>query len=235
MPQQKKNILITRRLSGLQRDFARSLGLNPIEKPALKFEFTFDHDHVLKMIEANPKASWVFTSKNGVRALEQLLNEGLKTPTGTHRFAVGSKTRQALHKLRLDAKIPGQHDGYHLAELIISEPVDTIIHFHGNLSRKEMRNKLVEHGIEVIDQEVYQTIIQPVTLPDEPVKAILFYSPSAVKGFKEGHGFKQPLPPLFAIGKTTAAALKSETGQSISVAEKPSTKALLQMVSARLF
>jgi uroporphyrinogen-III synthase len=72
-------------------------------------------------------------------------------------------------------------------------------------------------------------------MPPDPVEAILFYSPSAVRGFKQGQGFGEPLPPLFAIGPTTAKALEKETEQPVRIADKPDTKMLLQTVSTYIY
>src|SRR5699024_6605808 len=101
----------------------------------------------------------------------------------TQLFAVGAKTREALRELGLDAKIPGIQDGEHLGELITrEEKTHSVIHFHGNLSREDMSSRLIQAGIEVIRLEVYETIIKPVSMPDKPVSAALFCSPSAVRG-----------------------------------------------------
>lgn len=236
MRQHKQNILLTRALDGQQREYARILGLNPIEKPALEFEFPSYWDRVLRVINEHSKSDWVFTSVNAVKALEEMMRAGLQVRPEVQIFAVGSKTREALRELGLEAKIPFQQDGAHLAGLIIEEgKIDSVIYFHGNISRDEMTDALVEAGIEVIEVEVYTTNILPVQLPGVSVEAILFYSPSAVEGFRRGQGFGQPLPPLFAIGPTTAAALEEQTDQQIQVAEKPDTRMLLQAVSTYLF
>ena len=236
MRQQKKNILVTRPFDGQQQEYARILGLQTIERPALEFEFPTYWDRVLAVINEHLKSDWVFTSTNGVKALAALMKSGLQVRPEVKIFAVGSKTQEALEDLGLEAKIPFQQDGKHLAELIAEEgKIDSVIYFHGNLSRGEMTETLVEEGIEVIEVEVYKTHICPVNMPEEPMDGILFYSPSAVEGFKRGHGFEDQLPPLFAIGPTTAEALEEETNQEVYVANRPDTKVLLQMVSTHLF
>lgn len=236
MRQHKQNILITRPLDGQQREHARILGLMPVERPALEFEFPQYWDRVLAVINEHPKSDWVFTSTNGVKALEVMMRSGLQVRPEVQIFAVGSKTQEALEELDLEAKIPFQQDGAHLAELIIEEgKIDSVIYFHGNLSRDEMTVALVEEDIEVIEVEVYKTTINPVELPAEPVEAILFYSPSAVEGFKQGQGFEGELPQLFAIGATTAEALEEQIDQQIIIADRPDTKVLLQAVSTHLF
>lgn len=236
MRQDKRNILVTRTLSAQQREYARILGLEPIIEPALDFNFPDYWDSVLKVITENPKSDWIFTSSNGVKALEELMKAGLQVRPETQLFAVGSKTQQALQELGLDAKIPRTEDSKHLAELIIQEgKINSVIYFHGNLSRDEMTNKLEDDGIEVIELEVYETIINPVYMPNKPVSGILFYSPSAVVGFARGTGFEDELPPLFAIGPTTAKALKEHTDQPVEIAKQPDTEVLLRTTADYIF
>lgn len=236
MRHDKRNILITRPLTGQQIEYARILGLRPIMAPALEFQFPAYWDDVLKVINNHPKSEWVFTSRNGVKALEALLEAGLQVRPETKLFAVGTRTRKALETLGLEAKSPGVQDAKHLAQLISSEgKIESVIHFHGNLSRNELTDSLAAGGIEVVEVEVYETIINEVHLPEEPVDAILFYSPSAVEGFKRGAGFEGELPALFAIGPTTASALKAETARPVEVADEPATETLLQHVSRYLF
>lgn len=236
MRQDKRNILVTRPLSGQQLEYARILGLEPIIESALDFEFPDYWDGVLKVINEHPKSDWMFTSANGVKALKKLMRNGLQVRPEVQIFAVGSKTKEALEALGLEAKVPRTQDGSHLADLIIEEgKINSVIYFHGNLSRGEVTEKLRSQDIEVIEIEVYQTKIKPVSLPENPVEAVLFYSPSAVQGFKKGQGFNGDLPSLFAIGPTTAEALRKETDQGVEIADSPDTKELLKTVADYLF
>lgn len=236
MRQHKRNILVTRPLSGQQLEYARILGLEPIIKPALEFEFPEYWDTVLKVINEHRKSDWIFTSVNGVNAIKQMMKNGFQVRPEVQLFAVGSKTQEALQDLGLEAKIPHSQDAEHLADLIIEEgKIDSVIYFHGNLSRDEMPEKLRAKDIEVVKVEVYKTTINPVYLPEEPVDGILFYSPSAVEGFKAGEGFNKSLPTLFAIGPTTAEALRKETNQNIEIANMPDTKVLLRKTADIIF
>jgi len=236
MRQDLRNVLVTRPLTAQQIEYARILGLRTFIEPALDFKFPEYWDSVLKVINENVKSDWIFTSSNGVKALEELMKAGLQVRPEVQLFAVGSKTQEALRDLGLDAKIPRTEDGKHLAELIISEgKSNSVIYFHGNLSRDEMTERLADDGIEVIELEVYQTIINPVYMPEDPLSGILFYSPSAVEGFDRGTGFDQELPPLFAIGPTTAQALKEKTDQHVEIAKQPDTEVLLRTVSDYIF
>lgn len=238
MRHDKRHILITRLLTGQQIEYARVLGLEPVVAPALEFEFPTYWDDVLKTINDHSKADWAFTSRNAVKALEQLMDAGLQVRPEIQLFAVGNKTRDALQELGLDAAVPHNQDSEHLAELIAEEgKIHSVIYFQGNLSRDELVATLAEKNIEVVKLEVYKTIIKPVHMPSSPVDAILFYSPSAVEGFKQGQGFAEDLPPLFAIGPTTAEALDAEApkGIKIEVADQPDTEILLRTVADYLF
>lgn len=223
-------------MSAQQFEYARILGLEPIIEPALQFNFPDYWDGVLKVINENLKSDWIFTSANGVKALEELMNAGLQVRPEVQIFAVGSKTRDALQELGLDAKIPRTQDGKHLAELIIQEgKINSVIYFHGNLSRDEITDRLQDDDIEVVELEVYETIINPVQMPNKSVGGILFYSPSAVEGFARGTGFDEALPPLFAIGPTTAGALKEHTDQHVEIAKQPDTEVLLRTTADYIF
>ena len=166
MRQHKQNILVTRPLTAQQIEYARILGLEPVIEPALEFSFPEYWDGVLKAINDHPKSDWVFTSANGVKALKKLMDAGLQVRPEVQLFAVGAKTRDALQELGLDAKIPRTQTGKYLAELIIEEgKINSVIYFHGNLSRDEMTGILRDEGIEVTEREVYQTHIHPVVMP----------------------------------------------------------------------
>lgn len=238
MRHDKHNILVTRPLSGQQIEYARVMGLQPIIEPALEFIFPEYWDDVLKTINEHPQSEWVFTSTNGVKALEQLMRSGLQVRPNTKLFAVGSKTQEALQELGLEAKIPYTQDAKHLARLIADEgKVESVLYFHGNLSRNELADGLKDEGVDVVELEVYKTIINEVYLPEEPISAVLFYSPSAVEGFAKGQGFEdaEELPVLYAIGPTTAQALEKASGRPVQVADEPATETLLRNVSNYLF
>lgn len=235
MRRNRQNILVTRPLSDKQIAYAHTLGLEPIIESAIEIQFSNTDDETCQVINNHPQAAWVFTSTNGVEAIEKQLNSGLLISPPEKVFAVGNKTAEALERHGMDAKVPATQDGKHLAKLIIGEEVKSVLYFHGSLSRDEMTNILCDHEIIVIEQEVYQTHIQAVTMPAKPLGGILFYSPSAVEGFVRGIDFDCELPPLFAIGPTTAGALKEQTDRPVHIADQPDTKVLLQTVADYIY
>src|SRR5699024_8227753 len=151
-------------------------------------------------------------------------------------FAMGRKTRATHQKHGLDAKIPFTEDRKHLEELIIDEgEINEILYVHGNIRRYEMPQILRDEGYEVIERWQYKSHIHSVEIPRKSISGIMFYSPSAVEGFRQGTGFKEELPSLFAIGPTTAKALKEYTKKKVVIASRPDTKTMLRMVSNHIF
>jgi len=235
--QRKKCILVTRPLKGQQISYARRLGLDPLIKPALRFEFPEYWDKVLREITEHRKAGWVFTSRNAVKALKELLERGLQVLNNRKIYAVGRKTRDALRELGLDAEIPRTQDSGHLANYILEQgEVDSVIYFRGSRSRKTLAKILQEGGVEVDEVEVYRTELNEIDLPEKVIDAVLFYSPSAVEAYAKSGGFddKERNPIIFAIGPTTAESLKPYTNGSVEVADEPSTEILLRNVADQL-
>lgn len=230
-------VLVTRPLKGKQIAFARSMGINPIIRPTLKFEFPEYWDKILGSFNPHPKQGYVFTSTNAVKALEELRKNGLQFLDDQPMYAVGPKTQDALKELGIDASIPHQHDGSHLADHIIEEDkAQRVIYFRGNRSRSELRNKLEDAGIDVEELEVYRTELQTIDIPEHNFDGVLFYSPSAVEAFTKSGGFERDIPFYFAIGPTTAGALEEhvEDEDRIIVSNQPKTLTLLQTVSMTL-
>lgn len=233
-PQRQKRILILKELEGQQISYARMLGLDPIIEPALKFEFPEYWDHVLKVINENPKAGWIVTSRNAVKALQRLRDAGLGVMGDQKIYAVGPKTKQALEDIGLHADIPLNANAEGLAEHIIEEgEINTAIYFCGNRSRQVLQNKLEEEGIEVQSIEVYETHLRDVDPPERAIDGILFYSPSGVQAYEESVGFdgEEEAPQLFSIGPTTADRLRESVDREIHIADRPGTEPLLRKVA----
>ncbi len=82
-----------------------------------------------------------------------------------------------------------------------------VLHICGEPHRPELRATLERAGCEVKEWIVYQTIPINAELPNEPIDAVAFFSPAAVKQFK-ALGWTESLHvPYVAIGPTTASEL----------------------------
>jgi len=233
------DILVTRELASRQISYAHQLGLNPVIFPAIRIEFADDWKQVSRKLNRFSDAVWAFTSRNGVKGLDRF-QQSIRRPADSHQnvpgiFAVGEKTAEALEEMGLNARIPARQDATGLAELIIQSSgqsgFDSVIHWCGNRSRKELKKKLSDAEINLTELEVYRTELNKMELPDVLTEAILFYSPSSVEAFRKSGGFNRNLPELFAIGNTTGEALSLESGKNVHIPANPSTEFLLNLVA----
>jgi uroporphyrinogen-III synthase len=234
-----KNILVTRPLSDEQLELACGLGLDPTIVPAIKISFRENGSSIQQSIDRAENPVFVFTSKNGVKAIEKFLAHGGTLPDKAPVYAVGQKTDERLSNSGFSSKTPNEQSGTGLARLILQDilagtlPADaTILHFCGNKRRDEFRMFLNDSEIEVQDIVVYKTELNNMAIPEKPYSAMLFYSPSAVQAYRKSGGFqKQPLPELFAIGPTTAEELSIESGKHVHISPEPDTEVFLRFVA----
>ncbi|MEX0995267.1 MAG: uroporphyrinogen-III synthase [Balneolaceae bacterium] len=239
------DIFVTRELTDRQIQYARDLNLNPVIQPAIRIVFRENGRNLPKKLEQHEDAVWVFTSRNGVEGFKRLLTAGFiqRQANLPPIFTVGEKTGEAFKAMGLNARSPARQDATGLAELLIRESgsdrstgerstgFETVLHWCGNRSRKELKQRLSEAGLNLVELEVYRTELNRMDLPEKLGEAVLFYSPSAVEAFRQSGGFNRKLPELFAIGNTTGEALSLESGKNVHIPAKPSTENLLDLAA----
>jgi uroporphyrinogen-III synthase len=234
-----KNILVTRPLSEAQLELASGLGLNPVIVPAIDITFRENWSSVQQTIDSTKNPVFVFTSKNGVKAIEQFLEHGGTLSGDIPIYAVGQKTAERLSNSGFSSKTPNEQNGTGLAQLILEDILSgklaadsSILHFCGNKRRDEFRQFLNDSDIDVRDIVVYKTELNKMNIPNKPFEALLFYSPSAVQAFRNSGGFRnKSLPELIAIGPTTAEELSVEAGKHVHISPEPDTEVFLRFVT----
>ena len=231
-------ILVTRELTDEQLHLADDLGLEVTVEPAIRFEFRKNWSSVVSSIEEAESPIFAFTSQNGVKALQKLMEQGYTPPGNVVLYAVGEKTASALQEIGFTAVVPELNYGEQLGEKIASDLIQsglkgaTVFHFCGNRRREEMRQTLEESGIDVKDLVVYETILNHMNIKGIDAEGVLFYSPSAVEAFRKSGGFKSDNPPeLFAIGHTTAQEVSIESGRNVHVSPETNTEDFLTFTS----
>jgi uroporphyrinogen-III synthase len=111
-----------------------------------------------------------------------------------------------------------------IAESTFSQEV---IFFCGDQRRRDLPDSLREKGIEVIEIVVYQTLAVPKRLKKRYV-GVLFFSPTAVNSyFKLNKANDNTI--FFAIGETTARAIKQHTNKKILISESPGKEELVNI------
>ena len=182
---------------------------------------------VQQEIEAilNASATVVFTSMNAVEAVqESIIDEQPEWKI----YCIGNTTQQLVRKYFPLSEIVGTADSaIELSELIVEESdAEEVIFFCGDLRRDELPNNLKQHGIDVNEIVVYQTIALQHKI-EKDYLGILFFSPSAVEIFFKKNKLKKSTI-LFAIGITTASTIKKHTNNKILVADQPGKEYLVE-------
>jgi uroporphyrinogen-III synthase len=169
-------------------------------------------------------ATIVFTSMNAVEAVAEYMTD--EQPDWAI-YCMGNTTLELVKKYFGEHSIAGTAaNATELAEQIVEDAVsDMVIFFCGDQRRDELPNILQNNEIEVQEIEVYHTI--PITHKiGKQYHGILFFSPSAVDSF-----FRNNVLPaqtiLFAIGNTTATAIKKYCGNAIIIGKEPGKDFLL--------
>lgn len=167
----------------------------------------------------------VFTSMNAVEAVAAHLDE---YKPDWKIYCMGNTTKKLVQEYFGEELIAATaSDATELAEKIIEDGIATeVIFFCGNKRRNELPSILNEHDIEVNEIKVYQTNMIHHTI-GKKYNGILFFSPSAVESFFSNNKINERTI-LFAIGNTTASALKKYTENKIIVADEAGKNNLVE-------
>jgi len=219
MQQNKISILSTRPLEESLIEEAKELS---IEIDVLSFieTETIHTTEVQQEIENAllQSSAVVFTSMNAVEAVADEL-DGLQPDWKI--YSIGTTTSRLVKKYFGEEAIAGiANSASELADLIVDEGEDSeLIFFCGDQRRDELPGILRNNDIEVNEIVVYQTVIVPHKV-DKKYHGILFFSPSAVESFFSNNKIAA-LTVLFAIGNTTANALKKYSDNKIIISDEP--------------
>ena len=171
----------------------------------------------------------IFTSMNAVEMVGGLLNE--KVPPWKI-YCIGNTTRHLIIKYFGGGSICGTADNASaLGDVMIGDGITGEVSFFcGDHRRDELPDLLRNKNIAVNETIVYNTIPLSQRV-SQHYAGILFFSPSGVFSFFSVNEIA-PDVILFAIGTTTAEALRSYSSNTIIVADSPGKNNLVeQMIS----
>jgi uroporphyrinogen-III synthase len=170
-------------------------------------------------------ATVVFTSMNAVEAVAAWQNE--QQPKWNI-YCIGTTTNKLVQEYFGEGSIAGTANAAtELATLIAEDRfIDSVIFFCGDQRRDELPAILRQNNIEVNEIIVYQTIAVPHKITTT-YGGILFFSPSAVESFFSNNTVAARTI-LFAIGNTTATAIKKYTNNKIIISDAPGKENLVQ-------
>ena len=220
-------ILSTKKLKSSVAKKAAEQGYDVIQYDFIKTVPLDDEDMISRMAVVG---EWlIFTSRQAVKIFATQL-KSMESPAALYRiYCLQGETMKAAKKIA-GAEICGTaKDATALANLIVSERRSNAFSFIcGKLRRDEMVQILNGHGIEVMEIQVYDTVLRGKRIEDQ-YQAITFFSPSAIESYFQTNILPQEIP-AFCIGKTTAAAFRDHSHNTVVVAEEPSQEAVMESV-----
>lgn len=217
-------ILSTRSLAPLNRQRLEEKGFELEEQSFIQIKYSLTAEAISRLEHITAGEVVAFTSANAVEAVKEHFPQ---FPVKV--YCISGTTRQAVETLFSDAVIAATApNGKELAEKILASDAEKLLLICGNLRRDELPAILRAQGIEVEELVVYHTIETPVALKGD-FEGVLFFSPSAVKSFFS----LNELPAAavcFAIGDTTAAAVREHCSNTVIAAPFPSQEAMVAEV-----
>lgn len=170
-------------------------------------------------------ATVVFTSMNAVEAVAAWQN-GAQPDWNI--YCIGTTTNTLVQEYFGEDSIAGTaNSAAELAELIAEDSfIDEVLFFCGDQRRDELPAILHNNNIAVNEITVYQTIAVPHKI-SKVYNGILFFSPSAVESFFSNNTISATTI-LFAIGNTTATAIKKFTNNKIIISDAPGKENLVR-------
>ncbi len=166
----------------------------------------------------------IFTSQEAVRAIAAHMDDII--PDWRIYCTAPATAALAARQFGEEAIAGTAPDGAGLASVIMEEEEpDEIFFFCGRKHRAELPGLLTGAGFDLNTIEVYDT--QPVahTITGE-YAGVLFFSPSAADSFFSTNQLA-PHSIAFAIGDTTATAIRKHSGNKVVVADQPDKESLL--------
>ena len=204
----------------------RALGAEPIGVPSIRSVAARDRDALRRAVRSVAGARWVgATSPSGVRygwdAVDDVWPGGLPGAVGV--AAIGPGTEAALRARGAAPDwTPSQASGDAFAAELPVAPGDRVVLFRSDIARRALADRLRARGADLVDAVAYHTVAEadPAAVAralDAAPDAVLFTSPSTVRGFLAGLADPARLAgvALLPIGPVTGRAL-TEAGLPVA-------------------
>lgn len=225
MPETKPQILSTKQLAQQYIDYAADKGIVIECKSFIRIQpVSAEAFHELFSTLSNI-STVVFTSEPGVKIVTGFLaNKQLSWNV----YCISGTTKRAVSELLPNATIVGTAEyGKDLAAKIVADGVGEVVFFCSEIRMPTIPETLKAKGIKVTEVVAYHNLPAPEKL-ERAYDGVMFFSPSAIRSFFSLNHITADVP-FFAIGKTTAAALKQYPNPIIA-SEHPDVTVLIDTI-----
>jgi len=167
----------------------------------------------------------IFTSKNGVRAVDKITDEWKKIPS----FAIGKATAKEIEKLsgRIEYIAKSAYGDEFAKEIIEKYQNKNFLFLRAKKIISPISEIFKNSSNSLKEVIVYETVCNN---PEEKLKkpaVVIFSSPSTVECFSKIENFKNIIP--IAIGKKTKNILEKYTENNILMPNTPSIKECIKL------
>ena len=224
------NILCTKKIEPLLAGKAAVHDIRIKVIPFIRIHFLVNQETADAFMKINDNAVFIFTSSNAVEAFYKLVKSH---QLGYDKFAkvyamdgrtVG-KIKELFPQFQIVNTAPKASE---LAKHIIANNEKKLVFLCGNLRRQELPSALKEKGIELEEIQVYRTESTPEKV-EEKFDGVIFFSPSACSSFFGKNQLSTGVS-CFAVGETTAQAIKEHTNNKIIVADHPTQELVIDTI-----
>lgn len=224
-----KHIFATRELPEAAAAKLIEAGFKLDQFDFIKVNTQYEEGSFLKRLNNPDSQARVFTSKNAVRALAELLEKNPTELCKKKNFTVGIKATERLAELGIKANVRSDN-AMILAQIIArNADVKAVDFFCGDQALDDLPEYLASKNIKVNKEIVYHTELVHEKVSTELFDALLFFSPSAVYSFFKKNQVNCKTP-AFCIGATTAEAVRRRCENPRIIAHQPSIDGVVDRV-----
>lgn len=228
--QENKSILVTGSLDQQWADYLSTRNFQVDVIPFIDIEY-ISNPAAVDQINAvsGQEHIAVFTSSNAIHAVYKILKN---KPANWKIYCVGKVSEQLARSFWGDLVLSvNVNNSAELASMVAKQESNSlpVLFFCGDKRKDALPSMLQEGGFQLSEWIVYKNIATP-QLVKKAYEAILFFSPSAVYSYYSQNQFP-PDAQLWAIGATTAAALKEFTKQNIYMPLEQSKEQMVKEVA----
>ncbi|PTM03692.1 MAG: hypothetical protein DA405_09675 [Bacteroidetes bacterium] len=224
-----KHIFATRKLPENAAKKLMDAGFHLDEFDFIQVSTQYDEASFLKQLNNPASQARIFTSKNAVRALADLLSKNPVELSKKKNFTVGIKATERLAELGIKSNVRSDN-AMILAQIIArNADVKAVDFFCGDQALDDLPEYLASKNIKVHKEIVYHTDLVHEKVSTELFDGLIFLSPSAVYSFFKKNNVNTKIP-AFCIGATTAEAVRRRCDNPRIIAHKPSIIGVVERV-----
>lgn len=169
------------------------------------------------------------------RAIDWILNYGLHALRNCHFVCLSQKQSERLRSVNLNASAAEGGTFTQMTELILEHSGSgKVLILKGDRSMEDVSSRLKNKTSGIDVRIVYKTTLESGLLNVITADAVLFYSPTGVEGFLKAGNRLRKGSTVFAIGDTTAKAVREKLKTKVIVSPVQEEAAYIQFVRDEL-